>query len=304
MVWFGSESPCFLRYRPPAAQRVREASPGRRAYGCESTHFSRLACVPLPHGAPCIEPPMNDQSATARGSGRASAEEARRVEREAKAGQATVASLFTHELGNIANNIHLQGQLLDRKLGHPPIDGERATTSMLRDGRRLSEFVAKLRGAEASQRAGATFVSLEDVARYATRRVGPLAQASGVRVRFQATASECGVRGQVASLDYLVVELCSNAIQAMPDGGRLDLRLVALPSEVRLSVVDTGPGLPQDIDVFAAFSTSRAGRSGLGLAIVRHIAVEHRGTVTATRSPPSGSTFVLTLPLSEPPRAE
>jgi signal transduction histidine kinase len=108
-----------------------------------------------------------------------------------------------------------------------------------------------------------------------------------------------------AMLDARLVEqallsLVQNALDAMPDGGRLALAAGVAPESgnLVLTVSDTGPGI-QDADLGGIFepsyTTKRRG-GGLGLALARRIVEEHGGAIEATSEPGRGTTFVVVLP--------
>ena len=68
-------------------------------------------------------------------------------------------------------------------------------------------------------------------------------------------------------------------------------------TDVRMRVRDTGPGLPENLDVFQLFVTTKARGTGLGLSIAQQIVLEHGGVLTAESEPGKGATFTVTLPL-------
>jgi signal transduction histidine kinase len=117
-----------------------------------------------------------------------------------------------------------------------------------------------------------------------------------------------------------------NAIQAMPDGGTLAIRafqetagsprhgetgtrghgevapirrVAASPRQVIIEVEDSGPGIaPADLDrVFEPYFTTKAGGTGLGLALAHKIFQEHGGSIRAKSDGGAGATFIITLPL-------
>jgi signal transduction histidine kinase len=99
-------------------------------------------------------------------------------------------------------------------------------------------------------------------------------------------------------LQQAVLNLVLNAIQAMPHGGRVVLQVAASGGLVRVSVTDSGPGLPQDLaeKLFDTRVTTKPGGSGLGLPLVRMIAEAHGGSVWYRSDEGRGATFTLVLP--------
>jgi two-component system sensor histidine kinase BaeS len=101
-------------------------------------------------------------------------------------------------------------------------------------------------------------------------------------------------------LRQVVSNLVSNALNQMPDGGRLDVTARAEGAGVIIEVADTGPGIPPDRleRVFERFVKSGDSTgSGLGLSIARDLVEAHGGTITAANRPEGGAVFTIDLPL-------
>ena len=101
-------------------------------------------------------------------------------------------------------------------------------------------------------------------------------------------------------LAQMVINIALNAVQAMPDGGRLRVALARPAGEIaRIILSDTGPGIPQEIQdhVFDPFfTTKQAGQgTGLGLAICHRIVESYKGVITI-QSGPDGTTFFIDFP--------
>lgn len=99
-------------------------------------------------------------------------------------------------------------------------------------------------------------------------------------------------------IKQVIVNLLSNAMQAMPDGGKLTLKTAKKDGNVEIEVQDTGAGIKQqDIDrIFTPFFTTKARGVGLGLAIVNNIVQKHGGHIKVESNPGQGTSFKIILP--------
>jgi signal transduction histidine kinase len=107
------------------------------------------------------------------------------------------------------------------------------------------------------------------------------------------------IRGRPQAIHHLFLNLALNARDAMPGGGELTILVQAKKSELRIYFQDSGPGIPRSIrsKIFEPFFTTRAQGTGLGLAFVERIVLEHGGTITVGSSPSGGAQFQIHLPI-------
>ncbi len=112
------------------------------------------------------------------------------------------------------------------------------------------------------------------------------------------------VRGVRPELREAVAGLITNAVEAMPHGGRLMMRCTRREPWAVLEVADTGVGMDESVRrrVFDPFFTTKVARGhGLGLSVTYGIVQQHLGTISVESAPQQGATFTLRLPLATHP---
>jgi signal transduction histidine kinase len=151
------------------------------------------------------------------------------------------------------------------------------------------------------RRGGTPAEPAETLLREAVRVNQPLADKLGVEVSLEIDPAVGGTPVD-GGLFQIACNLISNALDAMPEGGRLTLQLADDLGSVRLAVSDTGWGVPGDNldDIFLPFySTKSPGKgTGLGLAVCRDIARRLGGEIRADRPSEGGMRFTVTVPAS------
>jgi signal transduction histidine kinase len=98
-------------------------------------------------------------------------------------------------------------------------------------------------------------------------------------------------------LKQVFLNIFKNAVEAMPAGGTLSISNGQDARQAWIDIADTGIGVAEDLDVFEAFTTTKAQGTGLGLSIVKKIMTAHGGNVTYTSTPGKGSVFRVIFPL-------
>ncbi|MDP2876800.1 MAG: ATP-binding protein [Holophaga sp.] len=131
-----------------------------------------------------------------------------------------------------------------------------------------------------------------------------LAQDKAIQMEVISAAPGIMARADRRALEQVVGNLLDNAIKYCPSAAKIQIQVETQGERCRISVSDTGPGIPPQhlprlFERFYRVDASRSrelGGTGLGLAIVKHLVEAMRGTVTVESDPGKGSTFSFTLP--------
>lgn len=215
---------------------------------------------------------------------------------------AHLAGSLAHEIRNPLHSIGLNAGVVEQYVGQPATGA--AVTAMsesLRtiqeETRRLTDLLNNYLGLLRSAPEPVP-VDVREVCRRVIQLLSYAAMKARVTIKHEADGEVPTVFGVPDRLQQAVLNLVLNAIQAMPHGGWIALRTSVADGLVRVSVTDTGPGLPQDLaeQLFDTRVTTKPGGSGLGLPLVRMIAEAHGGSIWYRSDPGKGATFTLVLP--------
>jgi two-component system, OmpR family, heavy metal sensor histidine kinase CusS len=218
---------------------------------------------------------------------------------------------IAHELRTPLTNVITQTQVA---LGSGRSAGEYCELlhSNLEELERLARMVSDMLWLAQADRGLITpafeILDLTDEARSLLEYFGVLAEEKHVQIALEGAAQ--GVLGDRAMVRRALANLLSNAIRHTPESGGVTIRLGQDRDRVRVSVENTGPGIPAEhlsrvFDRFYQVDPSRSRRgegSGLGLAIVRSIVTLHGGHVHA-RSGKNQTTFTIDFPALSAPRS-
>jgi len=152
-------------------------------------------------------------------------------------------------------------------------------------------------------------VNIADLCENLYNLVKPLADKKQLQLELNLEDDIPIMESDAGKIQQILYNLLSNAVKFTPEGGKVTFFAQAVPPEqVRISVTDTGPGIPLDKQetIFEKFrqvdgSVARDfGGTGLGLAISKELTAMLGGSITVASKPGEGATFSVTLPLTIP----
>ena len=239
-------------------------------------------------------------------------EEARTAYRELRAAQeriiesekmallGTFAAGLAHEIRNPLNSIALQLSVIERRNARLETDmGIGELIGIIREEvSRLDALAGDFLQFSRADRVQQGLADLDGVIEHVLRLLDPQSAHCGVHLVYERCPDLAPLPLDAEKMKQVLINLIRNAIEAMPDGGKVTVRVVREGAGVILSVEDTGPGLPEGLDIFQLFVTTKPGGTGLGLSIARQIVSQHGGAVAAGNRPQGGARFEITLPIA------
>lgn len=212
-----------------------------------------------------------------------------------------VSAIFAHEVRNPINNISTGVQYVASRLGkdHPLYESlERLRRECTRLDQLMSDVLFFARPLELRMEP----LDLGDMLTRLLARWQPRLQQARIQVHtaFDPATPRC--EADPRTLEQVIVNVITNAMQAMASGGTLSLTLAPGSSPqgptVELRIADTGPGIPSEVldRIFDPFFTTKKDGTGLGLAISRRILAAHKGGIHVESFADAGTVFTLRLP--------
>ena len=205
-------------------------------------------------------------------------EEVRRQEKMAAIG--SLAAGVAHEIRNPLSSIKGYATYFGGRFPEGSADRE-AAEIMVREVSRLNRVVTDLIGLSKPGDAHLTPTNLEEVARHVLRLVQPAASRQNVRLEYRASRHLPEAMADAERLGQALLNLCLNALDAMPDGGTLTIAVARAKNSVCLMVRDNGKGIAREHHrhIFDPYFTTKGKGTGLGLAMVHKIVTAHNGLI-------------------------
>lgn len=207
-----------------------------------------------------------------------------------------MAAAMSHEVRTPLGILRSSADLLKRE---PKLskEGHEVLGFIVSETERLNKLVSTLIDAARPRLPVFTELNLTELVIRTIALLRAQAQVKNISIDFQ-QAQTILVHADRDQLTQVLMNLLINAIQILPQHGRVEISLDDQVDKVTLSVADNGPGIPSNnqAQIFEPFFTQRAGGVGLGLAVVRQIVQAHGGEIIYQTSHMQGAQFLISLP--------
>ena len=221
-----------------------------------------------------------------------------RAEQLAAVGQ--MAASVAHQVGTPLNLISGYVQMLQEEALDNPKTAERL--AIVQDQIAKVASVVRTLLDHSRRPAAPAPVAVDSLLSRVAEVARPKLDASGIELTLDVAAGLPPIWADSEQLEIAILNLITNSLDAMPQGGALAIRASRDSDVVRIEISDTGTGIAKDLlsRIFQPwFTTKPAGRgTGLGLSITHDVVQRHGGTITVVSDHRRGTTFTIDLPAS------
>jgi signal transduction histidine kinase len=223
-------------------------------------------------------------------------ERLRKSERLAALGELSAG--IAHEIRNPLGSIKGSIEILENELteAHPKHEFIRIIQEEVA---RLNSLVAEFLKFARPPKPSVETVSIHELIRSTLVLISQEAEKAAVEVQTTLDESVPPIRLDPDQIRQVLLNVLLNGIQAMPEGGRLQITssLDDAGEQVVVEIADSGEGIGDDLErIFDPFFTTRPDGTGLGLAVSHQLVENHGGVISARRNPKEGLTFRIELP--------
>jgi PAS domain S-box-containing protein len=226
-------------------------------------------------------------------------------EKEQMAAIGTAASILAHEIGNPLNGISATVQLLEHCLSRPTLPAAETMLSSVRDlkgeVKRLTDLLTEFKNIAWPQKLALGAVNLNRLIQQLAGETEKRSLRQNVDVSLECEPDLPLLNGDDDKLKQALRNVLDNALDAMPHGGRLEIKAYQHEQTICIDIIDTGVGIPKNLKVFDLFSSTKPEGIGLGLFLVQQIVLAHDGAITYSSTPGQGTTFHVTFALNPSP---
>ena len=203
-----------------------------------------------------------------------------------------------HEIRNPITTIGGFARRIKKELGDNR-KLEKYVDIILDETARLENIVKRVQDFTETQSYSPSPTSIEPLVEEVLNASMPQANQLGVRIVKEMAPDLPQVRLDSSQLSVALANLVENALEAMPQGGTLNLKVLREDRSLVITIKDTGCGIPKDqlTAIYDPFVTSKAKGAGLGLTLVNQVVSNHHGDIRITSQVQKGTVVTIRLPL-------
>jgi PAS domain S-box-containing protein len=211
-----------------------------------------------------------------------------------------LASGLAHEINNPLTVIigfaqYMAGTLQEKDLFHEPVQ------SILQESTRAKKLLQDLLAFSRTSALEKEPVAIAEVIDHTLSLIEAQTKTRNIRITRQYAAGLPSVSLNKNRIQQVIMNVCNNAIEAMPDGGEITVVTKAVNGVIEVRVADTGTGMSEEVKqhLFEPFFTTKkeGTGTGLGLSLCYEIVHKHGGTINAVSDEGKGTTIVIALPI-------
>ncbi len=224
-------------------------------------------------------------------------------------GLARVYGALAHELkaplGAMSINLELLNDALhaDADSDDPTLpDRRRRYVTVLRDElARLNRSLISVLNQSTSLTERRARFDLRELIRDIEALLSPQAKQQHVSLDVRLAETEMPLMGHRDRLKQAILNIATNALEAMPDGGQMGMACEPRNGHASLLIRDSGPGIPPDVmgKIYGMYFTTKTGGTGIGLYVARSVVESHGGNIHVDSHAGEGTSFEVDLPLAD-----
>ena len=223
--------------------------------------------------------------------------EARLLRSERLAAIGRMASHIAHEVRNPLASVGLNAELLEEELQGSP-EGLRLCRAIQAEVDRLTTLTEEYLRLGRLPQPRLDLCDMRTIVASLAEFMGEEARQRGVDLKTLVPAEMLPARVDEGQIRQALLNLCRNAMDAMPSGGTLTLSATSEGGWLEIAVADTGIGMEPDQlgRIFDPFFSTKEHGTGLGLPLTEHVIAAHGGTIAVESTPGKGTVFRIRLP--------
>jgi len=216
---------------------------------------------------------------------------------------ATLAGGLAHEIKNPLSTMSMNLELLTEDLDSLDVPAKhrmlKKVKSVQRECKHLEEILDAFLQFSRVGKLALTELNLNDQVSDFIDFFRPQAREAGIEISPHLDADLPRIQVDKALLRQVLMNLALNVVQAMPDGGLIELQTYNKNGMVYLDIIDNGKGIDEKVKsrMFNAFFSTKSGGSGLGLPTVKKIIDAHQGMIECESELGRGTRFTISFPV-------